>query len=86
MANIFYGSKSISAFELARGYSPRITDGTNLSLVEPEVIQTYLDDRATKTLEKILVHRKHQNRIPDSIKPGDRILAYKAKSFNKRGS
>ena len=86
LANIFYGSKSVSAFELARGYSPRITDGTNLSLVEPEVIQAYLDDRATKTLDKILVHRKHQNRIPDSIKPGDRILAYKAKSFNKRGS
>ena len=86
LANVFYGSQSISPFELGRGYTPRISDGSKLALIDPEIIEAYLDDKATRNLNRILRHRKHQNRVPEEVQIGDRILAYTGKSFGKRGS
>ena len=64
LGKIFYGSKTLSAFELGRGYTPRVTDCGELTLIEPEVIQANLDDRATKHLNDILKHPKQQNCVP----------------------
>jgi hypothetical protein len=43
-----------------------------------------ISDRATQSLNQILTHNFHQNRIPRFISVGDSVLCYSSKSFNKR--
>jgi Reverse transcriptase (RNA-dependent DNA polymerase) len=85
LSNIFYGSKPASPFEVSRGFTPRITGGAKATPLSDSIFDAFLNDRATQTLNSILKHNFHQNRVPPFIRVGDRVLCYSPKSFGKRG-
>jgi hypothetical protein len=85
LSNMFYGSKPASPSEVSRGFTPRITGGAKATPLSDSIFDAFLNDRATQTLNSILKHNFHQNRVPPFIRVGDRVLCCSPKSFDKRG-
>jgi hypothetical protein len=85
LSNIFYGSKPASPLEVSRGFTPRITGSAKATPLSDSIFDAFLNDRATQTLNSILKHNFHQNRVPPFIRVGDSVLCYFPKSFDKRG-
>ena len=54
MKNNFYGSKLVSTFELARGYTPKLLGKGGVSNLTKGIIEAYLDSQATRKLQKVL--------------------------------
>lgn len=52
LTNVFYGSKIASAFELARGYTPRLHGAEGLHILPRSIIDACLDIMATRKLKK----------------------------------
>lgn len=62
MTNLFHGSSTLSAFELARGYSPSIV-GIPSTVVPREMVEAHVENTANRAIHKIL-----RSRGPSNIK------------------
>ena len=86
LTNIFYGSKLVSAFELARGYTPKLLGKGGISNLPKGIIEAYLDSQATRKLQKVLSSNHTTKIVPNCIRVGDRILGYIRNSLDKFGA
>ena len=75
LSNMFSGSKILSSFQLAKGYTPSII-GIPQSHVTTELLQAHKEQAATRALQKLL-HAKNPSVLQsDILKPGDPIWVY----------
>lgn len=75
LSNMFSGSKILSSFELARGYSPSLL-GIPQTIVKPELLEAHKEQIAIRALEKLLKSRK-PNTVPQHVlSPGTSIWAF----------
>lgn len=72
ISNLFSGSKLLSSFQLARGYSPSIL-GVPSSIVPTVLLEAHKAQTATRALHKLL-HSRSPNTVPANLLPRDRLI------------
>ena len=75
MANLFHGSAVLSAFQLARGYSPSIL-GMAAKAVTPELLEAHKQTVASRAIQKVLRSRRNTLIPPGMLEPGNEIWVY----------
>lgn len=75
LSNVFSGNRTLSSFELVRGYSPSIL-GLSTTAVTSELLQAHKEQIATRTMQKLI-----NSRAPDVIRKemcseGDPVWIY----------
>ncbi len=72
LSNLFSGSKLLSSFQLARGYSPSIL-GIPTSTIPQDLLEAYKSQTATRALHKLL-HTRAPNTVPTNMLPVNRLI------------
>ena len=75
ISNYFSGSRILSSFELARGYSPSIL-GVPKSLVTTELLSAHKEQVAVRALQRLLRSRTPSTVAPSSIQIVETVLFY----------
>lgn len=75
LSNAFAGSRTLSAFQLARGYCPTIVGNPSYKICD-EMVEAHKQQMAARALNRLLRSRNHGGIDPSSIKPGDEILYF----------
>lgn len=75
LANLFHGWKKLSAFQLAKGYSPSVL-GVPRSIVTAELLEAHIQTEATRTIHKVMTSRIPSYVEKDALKPDDHIFIY----------
>lgn len=75
MANLFHGSSTLSAFQLARGYTPSIV-GIPSTKVPEEMIQAHVENMANRAIQTILRSRLHETTRPSQLPAGTPVWVY----------
>lgn len=84
LSNMFSGSRLMSSFELARGYSPSIL-GLPRTDVSQELLDAHKEQVATRALQRLLRSRSHESPIPDMFRPNDLVwVFYKTTKKNEK--
>ena len=75
LSNLFSGSKVLSSFQLARGYSPSLL-GLPRTLVTPDLLDAHREQVALRALQRLLKARK-PNTVPTHVlQPGTPIWVF----------
>ena len=74
-SNIFSGSATLSAFELARGYAPAFL-GLPSTVVDEDTFEAAKDQAATRALQRLLNGRAPSTVPSTSLEPGTPVLFY----------
>lgn len=75
MANLFHGNSVLSAFQLARGYSPAVL-GIRSSVVTPELLTAHVETKAIRALQRVSRSNARCLVTPDMIKSGQYAWVY----------
>lgn len=75
LSNIFSGSRLMSSFELARGYSPSIL-GLPRTDVTQELLHAHQEQVATRALQILLHSRLPYSPTPDIFSPNDNVWVF----------
>lgn len=75
MSNVFSGSKLLSSFELARGYSPSVL-GIQPRMVSADLFQSAREQAATRAIQKLLKGRAPSTVPPSALPPGRSVLYF----------
>lgn len=75
LSNCMYGSKLMSAFELAKGYTPSVM-GNPSKLIPHDVLEAHKQQTATRALNRLLRGRNVKRLRPEDLQLGDRIAYY----------
>lgn len=75
LGNMFSGSKVLSAFQLARGYSPSIL-GLPKSVVTPELLEAHREQVSIRAIHRILKARVPHTIPTRVLKPGTKVWVY----------
>ena len=83
LSNVLYGSKKLSSFELARGYSPSIC-GTPQAPVSDALLQAHYEQAARRAIHRLLVSPSNRTQKRDVLIPRTPVYFFEKKG--KRGS
>jgi len=75
LTNVFAGSKLLSAFQLARGYSPSIL-GIPRSIVSQELLDAYREQVSIRAIQRMLKARNPETAPVRELKPGTKVWVY----------
>lgn len=75
MTNLFHGSSTLSAFQLARGYSPSVL-GIPWTIVPEELFNAHIEHAANRAVHRILRSRSPGTVRAENLTPGTRIWAF----------
>lgn len=75
LSNVFSGSRSLSSFELVRGYTPAVL-GLPSSAISSELLSAYKQQAATRALQRLLSSRAPSTIPPSMLKEGTPILYF----------
>lgn len=75
LSNIFSGSRTMSAFELVRGYHPSIL-GVPPKHVSEELVSAYREQESVRALQRLLRARAPSTIPPSCLQPGTSVYFY----------
>lgn len=81
MSNMFAGSHILSAFELARGFSPSVL-GIPARIVTSELLQAHKDQQATRALQRLMRSRPIPDMPPNNLRVEEPVFFYYKSSKN----
>lgn len=83
MANLFHGSSTLSAFQLARGYSPSVI-GIPSSVVPEYMLEAHIENVANRAVNTILRSRNHVTLRASQLPSGTDVwVFYKSSKQNE---
>lgn len=75
VTNLLHGSATLSAFQLARGYSPSIL-GVPSSKVPADLMQAHIEMKSIRAIQKVLKGRAAHTVPPSALYPGRAIWVF----------
>lgn len=72
LSNMFSGNRTLSSFELVRGYSPSVV-GIPKTVVTEELLQAHKEQVAVRTLQRLMTSHAPQVARPSLFNPGDPV-------------
>lgn len=84
LSNMFSGNRTLSSFELVRGYRPSVV-GLPSTIVTSEILEAHKEQAAIRSLQRLLLSRAPSTTRKDLFSPNDPVwVFYKSSKQNEK--